>query len=291
MPRSMYKASPLSLLLKQTATVVLLLFLSLRALPAAELKRETAAAWDRYIRWANEKVQRELSSPGVFLIQNSISAAERASLQASIASGEIAVKPMKGVIPSGIHFDVPDGEIHHWWGSMLLRNTSIARLLQLLQDYDHHYERFSDVERSRLISKDGNRYKIFLRLSRSKAFVTTHYDTEQDCVYTLYGSTRASSQSTATKIAELENAGTDHERELPPGKDRGFLWRLVSWWRFEQRGTDVVVELESASLSRGIPAFIRFMPGISSYIKSTPRETLESVLISIRDFIDKPSSK
>jgi hypothetical protein len=125
---------------------------------------------------------------------------------------------------------------------------------------------------------------------RSKAFVTAYYNTEQTCIYTLYGSTRASSQSTAMKIAELDNPGTPSEREKPPGNDRGFLWRLVSWWRFEQRGPDVIVELESASLSRGIPSVIKFMPGISGYIRSTPRETLESVLISIRDFMAKPAS-
>ena len=85
------------------------------------------------------------------------------------------------------------------------------------------------------------------------------------------------------KIAELEDAGTPSEREKKPGNDSGFLWRLVSWWRFEQRGADVMIELESASLSRDIPAYIKFMPGISSYIRSTPRESLESVLTSIRN--------
>jgi hypothetical protein len=86
----------------------------------------------------------------------------------------------------------------------------------------------------------------------------------------------------ATKIAELDNPGTSSEREKTPGNDRGFLWRLVSWWRYEQRGADVVIELESASLSRDIPTVIKFMPGISGYIHSTPKETLESVLSSIR---------
>ena len=121
-----------------------------------------------------------------------------------------------------------------------------------------------------------------MRLRRSKAFVTAHYNTEQECYYAFYDSTKAFSRSVATKIAEIENPGTPSEHEKIPGNDRGFLWRLVSWWRFEQIGSDVVVELESASLSRDIPTMIKFIPGISSYIRSTPRETLESVLASIR---------
>ena len=272
------------------APLAVLLFALIPALSAAELKTETVRAWDRYFQWANAKVQRELSNPNVFLIQNSLPAGEKASIQKSINAGEIAARRMIGVVPAGVNFEVPSGEIHHWWGAVLLRNVSLARLLQFLQDYDHHAGRFSDVERSRLISKEGNRYKIFFRLTRSKAFVTAYYNTEQDCLYAFYGATKASSQSTATKIAEVENPGTPSEREKTPGNDRGFLWRLVSWWRFEQRGADVIVELESASLSRGIPAVVKFMPGISSYIRSTPRETLESVLISIRDSMGKSAS-
>ena len=269
----------------------LLLLALIQSSFAAELNRETVQAWDRYIQWANAKVQRELANPDAFLIQNGLPSGDKATIQKGIGAGEIVVRRMTGVIPAAANFDVPSGEIHHWWGTFQLRNVTLARLLQFLQDYDHHAGRFSDVERSRLISRNGNHYKIFFRLRRSKAFVTAYYNTDQDCLYTLYGSTRASSQSTATKIAELEDPETSAEREKTPGNDRGFLWRLVSWWRFEQKGPDVIVELESASLSRNIPAVVRFMPGISSYIRSTPRETLEDVLISIRNYMGKSSSK
>jgi hypothetical protein len=270
-----------------TAPVIILVAL-IQPLFAAELKRETVQAWDQYLQWANAKVLRELSDPDIFLMQNALPPSEKASIQKRINAGEIVAQRMTGVVPNGIRFDVPSGEIHHWWGAVLLRNVSLAQLLQFLQDYDHHAGRFTDVERSKLLSKNGNRYKVFFRLRRSKAFVTAYYNTEQDCLYSFYGSsTRASSQSSATKIAEVEDPGTPSEREKTPGNDSGFLWRLVSWWRFEQKGPDVIVELESASLSRDIPVVIKFMPGISSYIRSTPRESLESVLSSIRNSLGK----
>jgi hypothetical protein len=143
------------------------------------------------------------------------------------------------------------------------------------------------VERSKLLEKKGDYYKIYYRLSRSKSFVTAHYNTEQECRYVYYGSNRVSSQSVAAKIAELDNPGKKSESEKPAGNDRGFLWRLVSWWRFEQVGNDVIVELESASLSRDIPSLVKFIPGVSGYIRSTPRETLESVLVGIRNNMKK----
>jgi len=260
----------------------LLFLLVLTPAIAADLTSETAQEWNRYAQWADAKVQRELSNPNTFLIQNTLSPADRADVRRRIESGEIYVSRRTGVVPSGTKFEVHDGEIHHWWGSILLRNVTLAQLHQFLQDYDHHAGKFSDVERSRLLSVEGNHYRVYFRFRRSKSFVTVVYNTEQDCIYRQYAPGRASSQSVATRIAEVENPGTASEREKPPGHDSGYLWRLVSWWRYEQRGNDVIVELESASLSRNIPAAIKFIPGISSYIRSTPRESLESVLTSIR---------
>jgi hypothetical protein len=263
--------------------ITVLLFFVIQPLRAAELQTKTVEAWDQYVRWADAKVHREVSDSKTFLIQNGLKAEERAAVLREIESGGIYVHQVTGVIPPKTHFDVPEGEIHHWWGTILIRNISIPQLRQFLQDYDHHAGKFSDVERAKLLSRNGNQYRVFFRFRRSKAFVTAVYNTEQDCIYTEYGSNRFSSQSVATKIAEIEDPGTASEREKVPGHDRGFLWRLVSWWRYEQRGNDVLVELESASLSRDIPSFIKFIPGISGYIRSTPKESLESVLTSIRD--------
>jgi hypothetical protein len=254
---------------------------------AAELTAETVRAWNQYLQWANEKVQRELSDSRVFLIQNTLSSGDRAALKQQLESGQITVRRMERVVPRGTKFEVPGGEIHHWWGSILLRNVSLPRVLRFLQDYDHHAGKFADVERSKLLSAHGNHYRFFLRLRRSKAFVTAYYNTEQECDYTLHDSKRASSRSEAIRIGEVEDAGTASEHERKPGNDRGFLWRLVSWWRFEQAGDDVIVELESASLSRDIPAAVKWMPGVSSYIRSTPRESMESVLASIREYAGK----
>jgi hypothetical protein len=262
-----------------------LLFLALiQPLVAAELKTATVQSWNRYYQWADTKVRRELADPNTFLIQNSLSPGDRAEAQRQIESGAIIIRRMKDVIPQGVRFEVPDGEIHHWWGSILLRNVNLSQLLQFLRDYDHHAGKFAEVERSRLLSEEGNHYRVYFRFRRSKSLVTVVYNTEQDCVYNSNGPGRASSQSVATRIAEIEDPGTATEKEKTPGNDRGFLWRLASWWRFEQRGKDVIVEVESASLSRDIPSVIKFIPGVSSYIRSTPRESLESVLTSVRQY-------
>jgi hypothetical protein len=249
---------------------------------AVKLQPQTVRAWDQYYTWADQKVKRELADPSRFLIQDFLPAQQKAAVQRRLHNGEIVVQQMTGVVTGGARFEVPDGEIHHLWGSILIPNIKMPDLMRFLQDYGNHAGKFADVEKSRLLARDGNFFRFYFRLKRTKAIVTAHYNSEQECVYTFHSLTRVSSRSIATKIAELENAGTPQERERPPGEDRGFLWRLVSWWRFQQTDAGVIVECESASLSRDIPFIAKLIPGVSSYIRSTPRESLESVLSSIR---------
>jgi hypothetical protein len=256
---------------------------------ASKLEPATAQAWDRYLQWADNRVQGELSDPHAFLVEDFFPPQERAALKRRLEAGEIVVKRMPSPVPKDKRFAIRDGEIHHWWGAVLVPAARLPELLKFLQDYDHHAGKFADVERSRLISRDGNRFRFFFRLKRSKAFVTAIYNTEQECVYTVHSATRESSRSVATRIAEVDNPGTPAEREKPPGDDRGFMWRLVSWWRFEQTDRGVIVEVETASLSRDIPTVVKLIPGVSSYIRSTPRESLESILKTIHDYGKSPN--
>jgi len=251
---------------------------------AAELQADTVHAWDQYLQWADQRVQRELTPPDRFLIEDHLVPKERAEVRRKLQAGQILTGRVSGVIPAGTTFSVPDGEIHHWWGAILLPNIQLSDLLSFLTDYDHHAGRFADVEQSKLISKKDNDYRFHFRLKHSQAIITAYYNTEQECAYKPWDSHHVSSRSNAYKIAELENPGTPSEREKKPADDRGFMWRLASWWRFEQVESGVIVELESASLSRDIPLFVRLLPGVSDYIRSTPRKTLESVLTSIRDY-------
>jgi hypothetical protein len=251
---------------------------------ATKLQPATAQAWDQYIQWTDRRIARELSDPNGFLFEDFFAPRDRAAVKRQVESGQIVVRTVPSSIPKGERFQLHDGEIHHWWGAVLVPGVRLPALLRFLEDYDHHAGKFADVEQSRLLSKEGNRFRFFFRLKRSKAFVTAIYNTEQECVYTFHSPTRVSSRSDAKKIAEVRDPGKPTERENPPGDDRGFLWRLVSWWRFEETERGVIVELESASLSREIPTVVNFIPWLKGYIRSTPRESIESILSTIRDY-------
>jgi len=117
-------------------------------------------------------------------------------------------------------------------------------------------------------------------LQRSK-IVTVIYNTEHLVRYRLQGSTRASSSSIATKIAEVDHAHDGKEFEKPEGRDHGYLWRMNSYWRYQEVKGGVLVECESMTLSRSIPNLLEYI--IRPIIKSVARESMKRTLESLRN--------
>jgi hypothetical protein len=121
--------------------------------------------------------------------------------------------------------------------------------------------------------------KVFLRLQRTKV-VTAVYDTEHHVRFIRDGDTRAASTSIATRIVEIDSAGTPDERERRAGEDRGFLWRLRVYWRYEKVDDGVVAECESISLSRSVPFGLQMV--VQPIISGTARESMERTLETLR---------
>ena len=104
------------------------------------------------------------------------------------------------------------------------------------------------------------------------AIITVVYDTEHDVTFERVSAGAARSRSVSTRIVETG------------GGDRGFLWRLNSYWRYTQVGPDVRIDLESLSLSRDIPRLVRAVAGpISNRIA---RESIVRTLASLRAFLE-----
>jgi hypothetical protein len=165
--------------------------------------------------------------------------------------------------PQGRTIDLDGATIHEWRGSILVRGVTVNHLIDALLSPGVKQE---DVAESRLLEQHGDSLRIYLKLVR-RAIVTVTYDSEHDVQYVRRSPTFATSRSVATRIAE---AG---------GSDRGFLWRLNSYWRYRQAGNDVQVDVLSLSLSRDIPWVIRPMVGpiISHIGRESMNRTLETV--------------
>jgi hypothetical protein len=121
--------------------------------------------------------------------------------------------------------------------------------------------------------------EVSIRLRR-KAILTVVYDTEHIVTFTTESATRATSTSTAIRIVEVADADTPQEHMVPAGDDRGFLWRLNAYWRYQDVAGGVIVECESITLTRDVPLVVRFL--VDSIVERTARESMTRTLVAMR---------
>jgi hypothetical protein len=269
--------------MKHLCRISLVLLLSLMVPAdslAATLQPQTLRAWDTYVTATEKRIASELDGSAGFLRTDFMSPSDKANATAALKSGQVFVLKMQTRDANRREIDVPDGLIHHWFGAIFVPNVSVQALIRAIQDYDHHTRYFKEVEQSKLVSREGDTFKIFLRLMRKKV-VTVHYNTDHTVIYRVHDNSRISSRSFTTKIAELEAVGSAAEKEKSVGDDSGYFWRLNSYWRFKEQDGGVVVECESISLSRSIPFGLGWL--IKGFVESVPRESLESTMTAIRD--------
>ena len=63
----------------------------------------------------------------------------------------------------------------------------------------------------------------------------------------------------ATTLQQIEDYGRAGEHLLPPDTGSGFIWRIYSIVRYEQRDGGVYLEIEAIALSRDVPSSLRWM--------------------------------
>jgi hypothetical protein len=244
---------------------------------AATLERGTVLAWNAYVAATETRIERELSAPRGFLITDFLPGGTGA--RAAVTGGRIAIAEMSSTSSAGRGMAVPDGLVSHWRGSVFLPGITLETLLHRLQHPSEHGPHQEDVLALRVLRRDPQQLTLFIRMTRTKV-VTVTYDTEHRISYRRHGPARASSRSVATRIVEVDGAGTPEERQKPAGQDRGFLWRLNSYWRYEQVAGGVIVELESLTLSRSVPLGLRVV--VEPIIDRIARESMERTLDTIR---------
>ena len=219
--------------MKRLTLMISAVFILSVPLAAVDLSRETIAAWNAY-------------------------------------AGRNGDRPGRPGAPRGDMIDIPGGTIYHSSGTILVRNTTVDRVVHALMHPGTPPPQ-EDVLESRVLARRGNTLTVYLKLAR-RAIVTVVYDTEHDVTFTRHSPTMVTSRSVSTRIAESD------------GGDRGFLWRLNSYWRYTQVGSHVRVDLESLSLSRAVPRVAR--PVARPLVDRIARESLLRTLDSVQQFLE-----
>jgi len=252
------------------------------------LKTDTVEAFDRYVRLTEARNNNELQRGTHLLWIEGLPERERAPAYEALKRGQVKIQKL-GNRENGEKIPCPRGMIHHWAGVVFIPRAKMPDVLQVLQNYDHHAQYYApDVERSKIESRDEDHFVVFLRFRRHKV-ITVVLNTEHDVRYFRDSETREHSRSSAVRIAEVENAGKPYEREKPPGEDGGFLWRMETWWRLDERDGGVYVQSEVVSLTRDIPTGLGWL--IGPFVTSIPKETLTFTLEATRKAVEMRATK
>ena len=243
---------------------------------SAELKRETIQAFEQHIRATEARLPAPTQAGQSFLWADAVPGRQSKIRQAGVLVEATSGKGER---------EVRGGLIHDWVGSTFVPGVTLERALSFVKNYDNHKNVYQpEVVESRILSHSGNDYRIFLRLMKKKV-LTVVLNTKHDVRYFPVDETRAHSRSYSTRIAEVENPGTPQEREKPIGNDHGFLWRLYSYWRFQERDGGVWIECQAISLTRNVPTGLGWL--IKPIIRDLPKESLTNTLRATREALSR----
>lgn len=264
------------------AFILCLLGLS-QAVTAAELKQKTTDAFNKYVTATEARINNELQH-GPFLYIDGQSSNDMKSSYERLKKGEILVEKLETKAP-GVSSDVPDGMVHHWVGLIFIPNATLAGVVPILQDYQHRADLYKpDVTASHLIWHQGNDYKFFLRLYQ-KRFTTAVFNTEYIAHWGQVDPTKLYSHSISSKIAEVKDSDHPDGEEWPVGQGRGYLWRLNTYWRFEERDGGVYMQCEALSLTRDIPFGLGWL--LKPLVTKIPKESLDRALGQTRTVVEE----
>jgi hypothetical protein len=242
-----------------------------KAAETVELKPDTLLAYANHIAEAEAAMEQSLHGEGPFLWSDGCP--ERAR---QVREGVTIAQLWSGKRP----IKVPDGLIHDWIGAACAPGTSVEKTLALIQDYDNHKTIYKpQVIDSKLLGRHGDDFQIYLRLLKKK-IITVILDTDHDAHYSSLDSTRWCCRSSTTRVCEVEDAGKADERVRPPDTGYGFLWRLNSYWRLQERDGGVYIECRAISLTRDVPKGLGWI--IEPIVKKLPRESLQATLEATR---------
>ena len=203
---------------------------------------ETVSAWERYVAETEARLERTRTSAG---------------------SHE---KRTNTIVATGSSIHVPSGTISDWRGSVFIPGITLERLLHGLQHPGTPPPQ-EDVVSSRVLERAPDALRLSIRLVRH-AIVTVTYDTQHEMQFRRWTPALATARSVATRIEEVG------------GDDHGFLWRLHSYWRYEETGGGVMVDLESLTLSRNVPSLVR--PIAAPLVNRIARESMVRTLDALQ---------
>jgi len=231
------------------------------------LHPQTVQEFDQYAQKVEQELSQRWHGQRPFL-----SIDDDPADRAKVLAGDLLIRPGNPDNPVSIS----DGLVHDWLGAVFFPNTSLAKVMAVLQDFNQHSKIYPNILRSRLISHTGNDFTGYWRLEKRQGLIVVDLDVEEQAHWQQITPDKWICRAYAKNIREVEDPGTPRETLLPEGRGQGFLWRLYAYWSLEATNGGVLGECRTLSLSRGIPAMFAF--AVRPFVESLPRESLANTM-------------
>ena len=221
-----------------------LIFLLLSAGPlAAEPPAAAVAAFNTYVGALESRLAQQHRSQSAFL------APVDAQGEARLCRGELIVEKLTPLNRA----DLPGAMLVHWRGTAFVPGATATDFERLMKDFNAYPQHYApQVLTAKVLSQHGDHLQAMMRV-RQRHILTVVMDTSYDITY-----------------ARLDARNSSQEH--------GFLWRLNTYWSYEERGGGLYMQIESVSLTRSIPHGLSWAVG--PFVESVPRESLEFTLRS-----------
>jgi hypothetical protein len=122
-----------------------------------------------------------------------------------------------------------------------------------------------------------------MRVVNKEVVAQTALDMEYETCYFKVDELRWYSITHTTRVQEIRHYGESNEQQLPPDHGSGYVWRLCSIARYEQRDGGTYVEVEAIALSRDIPLGLRFL--VSPIVRHVSRNSILTSLQQTKDAV------
>jgi hypothetical protein len=248
----------------------LLILVPARGQALGEPTPAATSAFNSYVDAVELRLGGQHRSKGAFL--TSVAPALQSEIR--LRGGELIIEELTPSSGAAL----PGALLHHWRGTAFAPRATAADFERLMRDfsaYPQHF--FPQVLQARVLAQKDGRVQALMRV-RQRHVITVVMDTSYDVTFGRLDGQHGYSVSRSTRISEIDSPGSGTERVLGSNEEHGFLWRLNTYWSYEERDGGLYVQIESVSLTRPIPRGLGW--AVQPFVESIPRESLEFTLRS-----------
>jgi len=250
--------------------LALLLFIVAACRATADPAPAAVTAFNLYISAVESRLAQQHGSQGGFLAPP----ASGSNSETCSRRGELIVEHLA----TSAGTDLPGAMLHHWRGTAFAPGATAADFERLMKDFNAFPRHFSpQVLHAKVLAQQGDHLQVVMRVSQQHV-LTVVMDTTYDVAFSKLDAQHGYSIARSTRISEIGSPGAAAEHALDSTREHGFLWRMNTYWSYEERDGGLYMQIESVSLTRSIPRGLGWAVG--PFVESVPRESLEFTLRS-----------